>query len=245
MHTDTTKRHNEVLDLIIKQYIETAEPVSSRSVARKLKLSSATIRNVMADLEDMGFITHPHTSAGRIPTDKGYRYYIDSLMRIRSINDGVVKMIDVQYHERMKSLEDVLEKTSHLISSLTNYVGITLYPFYEKVYLDGASHILEQPEFKDYGKLYNILKCLEEKRAILNLLSNDFGEDGLTVHIGRELKSSNFSECSIVTRGYKVRGKPSGRLGVIGPKRMLYDKVIPTVEILADAVTNILEELEV
>jgi len=245
MWPDFKKRHEEVLEIIIKHYIETAEPVGSRHVSRRLNLSSATIRNVMADLEDMGFITHPHTSAGRVPTDKGYRYYIDSLMRIRKINESIVRMIDDQYHHAVRSLEDVLEKTSHMISSLTNYVGITLYPQYERIYLDGASHILEQPEFKDIAKLHSLLKCLEEKRNILNILSSDFGNDDLKIHIGAEMKDGKLSECSIVTRGYKVKGKASGRLGVIGPKRMLYDKVIPTIEKLADTVSDILEEMEV
>ncbi len=245
MWSDFKKRHEEVLEIIIKRYIETAEPVSSRHVSRRLNLSSATIRNVMADLEDMGFITHPHTSAGRVPTDKGYRYYIDSLMRIRKINESIVRMIDDQYHHAVRSLEDVLAKTSHMISNLTNYVGITLYPQYERIYLDGASHILEQPEFKDIAKLHSLLKCLEEKRNILNILSSDSENDDLRIHIGAEMKDGKLSECSIVTRGYKVKGKPSGRLGVIGPKRMLYDKVIPTIEMLADTVSDILEELEV
>ena len=244
MPADLKKRHEEVLEMIIKRYIETAEPVGSRFIARRLNLSSATIRNVMADLEDFGFITHPYTSAGRIPTDKGYRYYIDSLLRIRQINDHIVEMIRKQYHQMVRSLEDVLENTSHLISGLTNYVGITLFPKSAKVYLDGTSHIIEQPEFKDLGKLHNLLRCLEEKANILNLLSNDL-DDRLTVHIGRENNLSYLNECSIVTRGYRVKGKPAGRLGVIGPKRMIYEKVIPTVEILAEAVTDILDEFEI
>ena len=239
------KRHEEVLAIIIKNYIETAEPVGSRFASRKLNLSSATIRNVMADLEEMGFITHPHTSAGRVPTDKGYRYYINSLMRLRNINEETFRTINAEYHQTMRGLEDVLEKASHLIANLTNYVGIASYPQHEWVYTDGASHILEQPEFKDLKKIYSIMKYLEEKRAILNLLSDDFESDSLTIHIGRELKSNNLIECSIVTRGYKVRGKTSGRVGVIGPKRMLYDKVIPTIELLADTVTNILDRMEV
>jgi heat-inducible transcriptional repressor len=237
------KRHEQVFGIIIKHYIETAEPVGSRFVARRLGLSSATIRNTMADLEDMGLITHPHTSAGRVPTDKGYRFYIDSLMKVRTVNEDTVKMIFAQYHQAMRSLEDILEKTSRLMSSLTNYVGITLYPQYERMYLDGASHILEQPEFKDLDKLRSILKCFEEKREIFDLLSSDFEKNDLTVHIGRELKHNNLCECSIVTRGYKVKGKTAGRVGVIGPKRMVYDKVIPTVEVLADTVGGILDEL--
>lgn len=244
MIADLKKRHDDVLALIVSRYIETAEPVGSRFVSRKVGLSSATIRNVMADLEDMGYITHPHTSAGRMPTDKGYRYYINTLMRVRCVTDNMVRAADVQYHRALRSLEDVMESTSRLISSLTNYVGITLLAQYEKLYLDGASHILEQPEFRDIGKLHDLLRCLEEKSDLFNLLSRDADDSRLTIYIGKESHSNHLKDCSIVTRGYKVKGKPAGRLGVIGPKRMMYERVIPAVEYLADTVTTILEELK-
>lgn len=245
MSRDSKQRQGEVLAIIVKHYVETAEPVGSRYVSRQLGLSSATIRNVMADLEEMGLISQPHTSAGRAPTDKGYRFYIDSLMHVKILNDYTVKSVRGQYGEAMRSLEDVLERTSYLVSNLTNYVGISLFSRYDKLYLDGTSHIVEQPEFKDLRKLYMILKCLEEKRDILNILSSDFNDERLAIHIGKENGFNYLSDCSVVTRGYKVRGAVSGRVGVIGPKRMLYEKVIPTVELLADTVTEILETLEV
>ncbi|MDD5428319.1 MAG: HTH domain-containing protein [Candidatus Omnitrophica bacterium] len=243
MQKDAKTRQAEVLSLIVKRYVETAEPVGSRYIAKELDLSSATIRNVMADLEDAGYITHPHTSAGRTPTDKGYRYYIESLMRVKSVNDNMARSIKDEYSHARRSLEDVLERTSHLISHLTNYVGVALLSEYHKLYLDGASHIVEQPEFKDLKKLHHILKCLEDKRDILEILSNDFETDQLTIYIGKENQYNSLSECSIVTRGYKVRGKLTGRVGVIGPKRMVYEKVIPTVEYLADSVSELLEEI--
>jgi len=245
MPKDVKNRQEEVLALIIRHYVETAEPVGSRYVAKNLGLSSATIRNVMADLEELGFITHPHTSAGRIPTDKGYRYYIDSLMRLRDINPVTARSVRDEYRQAMRSLEDVLERTTHLISSITNYVGISLFSEYHKLYMDGASHIIEEPEFRDLKKLHVILRSLEDKRDILDLLSDEFEDDRLMIHIGKENKLNYLSECSIVTRGYKNKGKVGGRVGVIGPKRMVYERVIPAVEFLADRVTEILEELEI
>lgn len=245
MLKNSKNRNGEVLSLIVKRYVETAEPVGSRFVAKQLGLSSATIRNVMSDLEELGYITHPHTSAGRTPTDKGYRYYIDSLMHLKTVNDTTALSVKNEYTHTMRSLEEVLERTSHLISNLTNYVGITLFSEYQKLYLDGTSHIVEQPEFRDFKKLYHILRHLEERRDLLDLLAGDFGTDTITIHIGKENRFNYLSDCSIVTRGYKVKGKPSGRLGVIGPKRMVYEKVIPTVEYLADAVSELLEELDV
>jgi transcriptional regulator of heat shock response len=199
----------------------------------------------MADLEDLGLIAQPHTSAGRIPTDRGYRYFIDSLMRLRHINAETVRTVKDNCTQAVRSLEEVLERTSHLVSDLTNYVGVTLFASHDKLYLDGASHIIEQPEFRDLKKLYALLRCLEQKRDLLNLLRHDFETDGLTVHIGKENESNSLNECSVVTKGYKVKGKVSGRLGVIGPKRMLYEKVIPTVECLADTLTDVIDDMEI
>ena len=244
MLKELNKRQQEVLSLIVRQYVETAEPVGSRYISRKLELSSATIRNVMADLEDMGYITQPHTSAGRIPTDRGYRYYIDSLMHLRSLTEQTARSIQDEYSHVVRSLEGVLERTTHLISDMTSYVGLTLFSQYDRIYLDGASHIVEQPEFHDLRKLYALLRCLEQKRDLLSLLSHDFENEKLTIHIGKENVTASLADCSVVTKGYKVRGKVSGRLGVIGPKRMVYEKVIPAVEYLADTVTHILDELE-
>ena len=241
MPKSVERREEAVLELIIKNYTESAEPVGSRFVARRLGLSSATIRNVMSDLEEEGFLMHPHTSAGRVPTDKGYRYYVNTLMHKRILNDNIVDMVEEQYHQKIRSLEDVLEKTSHLMSSLTNYVGVTLLPDIEKVYLDGASHLIEQPEFHDIKKLHNLFKCLEDKVSVLKIICGEIDDDKLTIHIGRENKSNYLSECSVVTRGYKVKGKKSGKLGVIGPKRMVYEKVVPMVELLADTVSTILD----
>ena len=244
MDVNPNKRREEILEMIIDRYIESAEPVGSRAISRKLGLSSATIRNVMSDLEDEGYITHPHTSAGRIPTDKGYRYYITTLMHRKNLNERVVKLVEAQYHQRVQNLGDVLEKTSHLISSLTNYVGVTMMPGIEKLYLDGASHLMEQPEFQDISKLHNLFRCLEDRVSILKVLCDSPDDDRLTIHIGKENKSSSLSDCSIVTRGYKIKGRASGKLGVIGPKRMVYERVIPMVEYLADTVSNILYDIE-
>jgi transcriptional regulator of heat shock response len=244
MPINPNKRREQILEMIIDRYIESAEPVGSRAISRKLGLSSATIRNVMSDLEDEGYITHPHTSAGRIPTDKGYRYYITTLMHRKNLNEKVVKMVEAQYHQRVQNLGDVLEKTSHLISSLTNYVGVTMMPGVEKLYFDGTSHLMEQPEFQDISKLHNLFKCLEDRVSILKVLCDSPDDDRLTIHIGKENQSRGLSECSIVTRGYKIKGKQSGKLGVIGPKRMVYERVIPMVEYLADTVSNILYDMD-
>lgn len=245
MDKELNRRQQQVLELIVRRYVETAEPVGSRYISRKLDLSSATIRNVMADLEDMGLIMQPHTSAGRSPTDKGYRYYIESLMHLKNVNTQMERSVKDQYGEAVRSVEEVLERTSYMISNVTNYVGLTLFSQRDRLYLNGTSHIIEQPEFRDLDKLYALLKCLEQKKELLDLLKSDFETEGVTIHIGKENFSTSLKDCSIVTKDYKVRGKSSGRLGVIGPKRMVYEKVIPMVEFLADTVTDIFDDMEI
>jgi len=238
------KRQEEVLRIIVNSHVQSAMPVSSNFIADALGLSSATIRNVMVELEEMGYVTHPHTSAGRVPTDEGYRYYIDSLMRIRSLNEHIIETIEENYHRGIHSVENIMEKTSGLISDLTKYVGITIVTQLEKVYLDGTSHILEQPEFRDFKKLYAIFKCFEDKNTILHVLCGETDDGRLAISVGRENKLGYLKDCSIVSRGYKKRGKISGRLGVIGPKRMVYEKVVPMVEFLASALSEVLDEID-
>lgn len=244
MIKELNRRQREVLEIIVRHYVETAEPVGSRYISHKLGLSSATIRNVMSDLEDSGYIMQPHTSAGRSPTDKGYRYYIESLMHVKNVNEQIGHSVRDQYGPAARSIEDVLERTSHMISNVTNYVGLTLFSQYDKLYLDGTSHIIEQPEFHDLKKLYVLLRCLEQKSELLNILKNDFESDYVTITIGKENVSNSLTDCSIVTKGYRVKGKTSGRLGVIGPKRMMYEKVIPMVEFMADTVTEIFDAMD-
>ncbi|MBU4375846.1 MAG: hypothetical protein KKD29_00015 [Candidatus Omnitrophica bacterium] len=237
-------RQEDVLRIVVNSHVQSALPVGSAKVAEMLGLSSATIRNVMVELEEMGYIAHPHTSAGRMPTDEGYRYYIDSLMQIRELSGNIIDSIVEKYRRDIYSTEDVMERTSGLISDLTRYVGITVELCSERVYFDGASHILEQPEFRDFKKLQNIFRCLEDKISMLHFLCDDVEDGRLAISIGKENKLSNFKDCTVVSRGYKRRGKASGRLGVIGPKRMVYEKVVPMVGFLADMVSRVIDEID-
>ena len=238
------KRQEDVLRIVVSSHVHSALPVGSTGVADLLGVSSATIRNVMAELEEMGYIAHPHTSAGRLPTDEGYRYYIDSLMQIRELSGSIIDNIVENYRCEAYSMEDVMERTSGLISDLTRYVGIAVEPESERGYLDGTSHIIEQPEFRDFKKLHAIFRCLEDKISILHFLCDNTADDKLAISIGRENKLSNLKDCSVVSRGYKRKGRASGRLGVIGPKRMVYEKVVPMVEFLSEMVSKVLDEID-
>lgn len=127
---DLITRRNRILAAIIQSYIDTAEPVASLTVCRRERtgLSSATIRNVMAELEKMDLIWQPHPSAGRIPTEKGYRYYVNSLMQTRELNQDEKEEVESTYRDHREQLEVIIEKTSRLLSSVTRYVGVILLP---------------------------------------------------------------------------------------------------------------------
>jgi len=130
MHVELSPRSRQILEAIVEDYIATAEPVGSSSVARRhaLTLSSATVRNVMANLEEMGLLTSPHTSAGRIPTEKAYRFYVDSLVSLRQVTREEKKQIIQRCRQAGAGLTDILKETSRTLSSLSNYMGIVVAP---------------------------------------------------------------------------------------------------------------------
>ena len=127
---DIRERKMKILYAIIKDYIATAEPVGSRTLAKKynLGISPATIRNEMADLEEMGFLEQPHTSSGRVPSDKAYRIYVDQLMKVEKINKVIEETINKEYESHVGELDKIISQTSKILSNLTNYTSLALTP---------------------------------------------------------------------------------------------------------------------
>lgn len=123
-------REKSILRYIIQQFILTASPVGSRNITKRydLGISPATVRNIMSDLEESGFIDHPHTSAGRIPTDKGYRFYVDSLMNVQSIDHNEKNLIDKEFENRIDEKDDLLKVTSNILSRITRQLACVTYP---------------------------------------------------------------------------------------------------------------------
>lgn len=130
MAEELNERSRKILEAIIEDYIDTGEPIGSRTVTRRhdMRLSPATVRNVMADLEDLGYIVSPHTSAGRVPTDKGYRFYVDTLLRVRPLSSSERERIERQYRRRGLQMEELLREAGKVLSSLSHYTGIVLAP---------------------------------------------------------------------------------------------------------------------
>lgn len=146
MVRDLTERSKQILEAIIEDYISTAEPVGSRAITRRhgIGLSPATVRNVMSDLEELGFLASPHTSAGRIPTEKAYRFYVDSLIGLRKMNHVEEDDIRKYYSLAGKDVGQILKETSRVLSSLSHYMGIVLAPRF-------TAHTLRHIEFVKLG----------------------------------------------------------------------------------------------
>lgn len=242
---DNKIRKRQILLATINEYIDSAVPVSSEVLKEKcgFRLSSATIRNVLAELENDGFLMHPHTSAGRIPTDKAYRYYLESLMKRKQLDEVLnADAISALYPENLDTLESILEKTSDILAELTHYTGIaSLLDRDDKFYFRGLHFLFEQPEFNNIDRLRSLLTILEEREQLLHLI-NAVADDCINIYIGRESHCDEIEDCSLVTSAYSQRGRVIGRLGVLGPKRMNYSKVLSILDCLSQRLTQLLNE---
>jgi heat-inducible transcriptional repressor len=337
-------RKQKVLLAIVHDYIATAEPVGSRTVAKKYKLgvSPATIRNEMADLEELGYIEQPHTSAGRIPSERGYRYYVDFLMRKQDLSQDEITLIEQEYQDKVSDIGHVINKTGVLLSQLTHYTALVMPPrigismlkhvqivsmrrnhamvvavmdngtvqhqmieipdsitvldmetissvlnaklqglsmrsikmglireiyselarhrhvldlvmtllhdslapeVEDKIYLGGVLNILNQPEFHNVEKIKTMLSIMEQEKLLCEILDDGEADEGVTVRIGGEIENWGIKECSMITAPYTVGGRKIGKLGVLGPTRMEYAKVISVVDYLTKYLSLTLERM--
>jgi transcriptional regulator of heat shock response len=238
---DHEPRRRAVLAVTINRYIEEALPVASEDIARDFGVSSATIRNIFAELEDSGYITHPYTSGGRIPTNKGYRYYVDFLILETQLLEPEKKRILNEYKKEARRPEDALEQTSEILSDITHYAGIVSFSDrQDSFYYKGVSYILDQPEFRNIDRMRMMVRMLEEKRDLLEIINRDPG-DKVRVYIGSELECPGMEDCSLVVSGYSLKNRPSGRIAVLGPARMEYKHTIPALEYISEVLTGVLE----
>ncbi len=332
----------KIFNAIIKTYLETGEPVGSRTISKyaDLNLSSATIRNEMADLEEMGLIVQPHTSAGRIPSDQGYRLYVDSLMEKQEQEVNEMKEMFIQKQDR---IESVLKQVVKVLATNTNYATLISSPRYQRtklkfiqlsiispeqllavivtegnivknkmlhfehgldneillklnillnsslngltleeinlsliarlkeqagihsevvngvldavaeaiqadeeyeVYTSGATNIFKYPELSDSERASGLISAFEEKKDLVNLINETMGEEnstGIQVYIGNEAPIETMRDCSVVTATYELGEGIQGRIGIIGPKRMDYEKVmdsLKTLKVQLDSIFN-------
>jgi len=242
---DLNDRQKEVLKLIIISHINSAAPIGSAFISNMLDLSSATIRNVMGELEDMGYLGKPHTSAGRIPTSGGYRYFVNNLLEFNSIPDRQKRFVEREsYSDNIDSVEAILERVSHILSVMTRYTGIACTSNL-KFYIEGASNMIEIPEFNTPRRIRTLLRLFDEKTELMKLFNEDLITDGVKIHIGDEDRHEVLDNLSFITASYRVGDDKRGSLGVLGPMRMNYSRLIPLVDFLSRTIEDVLEEMEI
>ncbi|MBN6186212.1 heat-inducible transcriptional repressor HrcA [Aneurinibacillus sp. BA2021] len=335
-----TERQQLILRAIIDNYIRSAEPVGSRTISKRedIGYSSATIRNEMADLEEMGYLEQPHTSAGRIPSNKGYRFYVDQVASMPFMKTEDAAHIRRVFADRFYEFEQVMNQAASVLSSLTNYTsivlghdiqttrlktvqmiplssqsavfilvtdtgkvenkmislpegmamsemervinllnakltGVAMVELRQRLYaevskelgrymqqyeeimslleetithepddhivLKGTTNIMMQPEFRDVDKVRDILTLFEQNEMVVRLF--DSKQSGLHVRIGTENKEQAISSCSIITATYHLDGQPVGTVGILGPTRMEYGRVMGILDELAGNLTEAFE----
>lgn len=243
-NVDYGSRKRAVLAATINKYIGGALPVASDEIADFFELSPATIRNIFAELEREGYLTHPYTSGGRIPTNKGYRYYVDFLISQIELLDKEKEGIVKEYRQAIHRLDDVLEKTSEVVSALTHYTAIvSILDWQDRIFFKGIGFILDQPEFKESSRIRFLIKMLEDKRQLLDIINRDFGDENrVKVYIGQELSCPGMDNCSLAVSRYNIKKRPTGRLAILGPMRMEYGRIITTLEYVSGVLDDVLDE---
>lgn len=325
------ERKKKILRAIVDEYIETAEPVSSNTIVQKYEpnISSATVRNDMAELEKIGYIEKTHTSSGRVPSAKGYRLYVDELLKYDDISLEEIKYIGEKLETKVNQLEELTKITTSTISEITHYTTVSVGPesskqnieeikfvmlgsrmlmaiivtelgmiketiikfdeditqeqvdtitrlfnnklkgkplemidkpleeyifnelHYniniiktiieeikkmikndEKIYLEGRNKNFDLPEFKSLDTARNFVNVLDENELMLDILKNGVADD-IQIYIGDENKSEELKDFSVITFKHSVGNKDLGTIGIIGPKRMNYSKVISVMKYIS------------
>ena len=263
--SDLEQRKNDILGAIVEAHIATGAPVGSESISRKLRqsLSPATIRNVMVELEQDGLLVQPHTSAGRVPTDRGYRYCVDHLMEPHELTEREKSWV-VSQIQSVRTVEALADKVSKIISALTENAAMIyvknlkrvsflthlleelieaerIADFFEEdseLFIEGIFRIFDQPEFRDSRKISHLLRAFDRKDDFLEILARDLASVGVQVHIGSENPDDKLENLSLVVKDYYLHDVPVGGIAVIGPTRMKYPKVVSVVSFVADTVSE-------
>ena len=233
-------RRQLVLAALIEEYVARAMPVGSRTLTEHYDfgVSSATIRNELSALEDGGYVSQPHVSAGRIPTDHGYRAFVDRL-----IDEGVIEETPEtteaveELRRNAREIDDLAARTSELLARLTDCLSIVAEPKLSKTHSLGLSALMRQPEFMYTQSLLPIMQVLEDDTVLLQLLESSADDETPRVHIGAENASEQLRGVSVVASRYGY-GNSEGIVAVIGPTRMDYSKVLQAVRIATHTLTD-------
>lgn len=216
-----TQRQQAVLAAIIEQYAEVAAPVGSVPLAKLFNVSSATIRAEMAKLESMGYITHPHTSAGRVPTDKGYRWFVNNLgENDRPVLNRSAKAIDIRVRDAGEPDQAIRSAVRSLVE-LTQNVGLATIG--ESLYVRGFANLFDQPEMEDFASAREVASLIDNLEPWLREAGLN---QPLSVYIGRENPIGKSSGCALIISRFRSPYSDRSYIGVLGPTRQDYRTVI-------------------
>ncbi len=241
---ELTPRQKEILARLIESHIATTLPVGSRSLAERygLGLSPASVRNEMGILEEKGYLTHPHTSAGRLPTDKGYQFFVREIVKEEPVAPELSDQIVQEMERKTGNLENLMERVSSLLSVIVKEAALVMTPV--RLHVEGSRYVVRQPEFQDLSKLQLLIETLEEKSRLMHLFKNRPTETGVRVAIGEKELPKEIWDCALVSVPYGMGGKQIGVLGVLGPRRMPYGQIIGLIHEVAEKLNPILVRME-
>jgi transcriptional regulator of heat shock response len=247
MTHELNERKQKILNAIVRDFQHTAEPVGSRTISRSYlnDFSPATIRNEMADLEEEGYIVQPHTSAGRIPTDRGYRFYVDRLMKAVHPSQREEELIKTSFHRKSLNLDEILHQTARLLSHALDYSAIVVNLGSHRIFSAGTANLLHQPEFRNLAKMQKMLELFEEEELLAEIVEEYSSPEKVTVHIGSENKIKEIRSCSIVVSSFEIDHEVAGGIGLIGPTRMYYNKSTSLVDYVAKELSAVLSRGEI
>jgi len=238
--SEIQERKDRILSIVIGRYIKTVLPVGSQYITEEhdLDVSPATVRNILADLEEEGYLSHPHTSAGRMPTQQGYRYYVDHLMNEIQLLEEEKRRISQEHKRYVNQLELLVEKTSQVISDLTHYTSIVSLDDgnVHKIVCKGTNYVVGYPDSTDIIKMQAILRILEEKERLMELVNRTL-EKKIEIYIGHEMALKDMESCSLAISHFEKDGM-KGRIAVLGPTRMQYDRVVSTLEYISQILSR-------
>ncbi len=236
-----TERSLAVLQAIVEDYIETREPVGSKSIVERhaFGVSAATIRNDMATLEGEHLITAPHTSSGRIPTDRGYRVFVDRLHEVRPLSPAQRNAIETFLGES-ENLETLYSRTVRLLSQLTGQLAMVTFPSQERLLVSGTGNLV-RTESDFAGSIVGVMDAIDEQVVLLKLLAESAKPTEVSVRIGEENQEYGLSNTSIVSADMTAPGG-AAHVAVLGPTRMDYSHNIAAVNAVARYLTELLDQ---
>ena len=219
-----TERQKKILSVVVKEYTQTAVPVGSKVLAGKYKfaLSSATIRSEMNELEEKGYLHQPHISAGRIPTDKGYRYFVEKIMPDKELSKQEQKKLQAELLKMQAKNTRLTRTTAKLLSGLSGNLAISGVKHEFDDF--GMKELLDEPEFREMDDLCRLAETLDYIDEKFDILVKNLRDNEVKIFIGKENPIKEISNCSMMVTPYKTKSGEKGILAIIGPKRMKYAK---------------------